>query len=246
MNSTTLPSGHLRLATIRDVPRLSQVATAGFFYSPAFTWERRYHHQYPEDTRKAYEKILSDSIRDPKVILVVVEDSYQPDENTKTGATIVSNSEENNPQTGDLVAVGFAVWSLPSGSKYIGKFMDDEDLASDKKPAFDGGLDRDRDVSLVAPLYEADSAAKEKNFQGRIIINLITIHPAYWRRGHGKALLNWGLALAREDGLKTGVCANTRAVGLYLSMGFVEVDRISAKDNEEPPILVEGVYLAHD
>lgn len=59
-------------------------------------------------------------------------------------------------------------------------------------------------------------------------------------------MLNWGLALAKEEGLKTGVGANTRAVGLYVSMGFVEVGRIAVPDHEEPPNVVEGVYLTHD
>jgi hypothetical protein len=161
MSPTTLPAGNLRLGTIRDVPRLAQVATAGFFYSPAFAWERKYHAQYPEDTIKSYEKHLAYAIRDPEWILAVVEDAYQPDENTKTGATIVTKSEEN-PVAGETVIVGFAVWQLPPGAKSIGKFVDEEDLASDNKPVFDGGLNRDRDVSLDVPVGAADAAAKEK------------------------------------------------------------------------------------
>jgi len=160
MMATNLPAANLRLATIRDVPRLGQVATAGLFYSPAFTWERKYHDKYPGDTLKAYEKWLAMAIRDPECIVLVAEDSYQPDENTKTGATIVSNSEVN-PQPGNQVVVGFTVWHLPSGAKSIGRFMDAEDLAFDEKPVFDGGLNRDRDVSLE-PLYAEDTAAKEK------------------------------------------------------------------------------------
>jgi hypothetical protein len=161
MSPTTLPAGNLRLGTIRDVPRLAQVATAGFFYSPAFAWERKYHAQYPEDTIKSYEKNLSYAIRDPKWILVAVEDAYQPDENTKTGATMVTKPQEN-PAVGETVIVGFAVWHLPSGAKSIGKFLDEEDAASDNKPVFDGGLNRDRDVSLDIAVAAADAAAKEK------------------------------------------------------------------------------------
>jgi len=160
MSATTLPTGNLRLATIRDVPRLGQVATAGLFYSPAFAWERKHHAKYPEDAVKSYEKWLAIAIRDPESILLVAEDSYEPDENDKTGATIVSNPE-TNPQPGEKVVVGFTFWHLPPGAKSIGKFMDDEDLASDKKPVFDGGLNRDRDVSLE-PLLKADTDAKER------------------------------------------------------------------------------------
>jgi len=163
MDPTTLPSGNLRLATIRDISRLSAVATAGFFYSPAFTWERRHHAQYPEDTAKSYAKRLADIIRDPERILVVAEDSYQPDENTKTGATIISDAEERSHKLGEKVIVGFSAWGLPPGSKSSGKFMDRDDLTSDSKPVFDGGLGRDKIKPGASWLvYEAVSAEEEK------------------------------------------------------------------------------------
>jgi len=69
-----------------------------------------------------------------------------------------------------------------------------------------------------------------------MLIELVGIHPAYWRRGHGKTLLNWGLALAEKDGVNTGVIANTAAVGLYLAL----------EDEEEPPNKVDGILLAYD
>jgi hypothetical protein len=144
MGGITSPSGSIRLATIKDIPRTSAVATAGFFYSPTFEWERRYHAQYPEDTIKSFAKKLADIIRDPERILGVVEDSYQPDESSKTGATIVLNSNDKVLQAGDSVIVGFAAWRLPPGSKYVGRFMDLEDVESENKPVFDAGLGRDK------------------------------------------------------------------------------------------------------
>jgi len=164
MDPTALPSGNLRLATIRDIPRISAVATAGFFYSPAFTWERRYHAQYPEDTVKSYAKRLADIIRDPERILLVVEDSYQPDENTKTGATIISTPNEKALQPGEKVIVGFAAWSLPAGSKDIGKFMDHNDLESGNKPEFDGGLSRDKFKSSALSLVYAATVSAEEEY----------------------------------------------------------------------------------
>jgi GNAT superfamily N-acetyltransferase len=65
--------------------------------------------------------------------------------------------------------------------------------------------------------------------QGRMLIELVAIHPAYWRRGHGKTLLNWGLALAEKDGVNTGVIANTTAVGLYLSLGLWKLEKLPWK-----------------
>jgi hypothetical protein len=66
--------GNPRLATIHDVPRIAVVATSGFYHSPVFAWERPYHHMYPEDTFKSYEKMFADIIRDPECAALVVED----------------------------------------------------------------------------------------------------------------------------------------------------------------------------
>jgi hypothetical protein len=66
----------LRLASIHDVPRLALVATSGFYYSPVFSWERAYHHTYPQDTFQWYEKMFADIIRDPEYIALVIEDKF--------------------------------------------------------------------------------------------------------------------------------------------------------------------------
>jgi N-acetylglutamate synthase-like GNAT family acetyltransferase len=79
-----------------------------------------------------------------------------------------------------------------------------------------------------------------------MLIEMIAIHPAYWHRGYGKALIKWGLAIAESDGVRTGVVANAKAVGLYLSLGFVQVGTFKVPDEEEPPNNVEGVLLIHD
>jgi hypothetical protein len=162
MDSVGLPSGNLRLATMGDIPRLCIVAAAGFFFSPTFVWERRYHHQYPEDTPKSYAHRFADIIRDPAGIFVVAEDSYQPDENTKTGAIILPTSSTREPQPGESVIVGFVAWSLPHGVKQYGNFIDRDDLFSANRPEFDKGLERDRDISHTLKMKGALQDAGEK------------------------------------------------------------------------------------
>lgn len=162
MDPTALPSGNLRLATIIDVPRVSSIATASLFYSPAFAWERKYHHQYPEDTIKSYLKVVADFIRDPESILLVVEDSYQSDENTKTGATIPPNVNGQNSQPGESVIVGFVAWKLPPGSKYFGHFMDKGDFDAENRSEFDGGPGRDKSASLSQAVQKLVVREKDK------------------------------------------------------------------------------------
>jgi N-acetylglutamate synthase-like GNAT family acetyltransferase len=79
-----------------------------------------------------------------------------------------------------------------------------------------------------------------------MIIERVVVHPAYWRRSHGKTLVNWGLALAETDKIKTGVVANTVGVGLYLALGFMRIEMVKLEDEEEPPNALEGVILRYD
>jgi ribosomal protein S18 acetylase RimI-like enzyme len=79
-----------------------------------------------------------------------------------------------------------------------------------------------------------------------MVVDLVAIHPAYWRRGHAKALMNWGLAVAERNGLDTGIVANTRAVGLYLSLGFEQFELVKIEDEEEPPNFLELVLMKYD
>jgi len=139
----TPPLGELRLATISDVPRIAVVATSSFFYSPLSAWERRYHAQYPEDTLKDYARTFADFIRNPETIVLVAEDSYQPNEHSKRGAVITSHLDDKIYQEGGTVVVGIAAWHLPTGSERAGQFVNPEDL---NNKVFEGGLSRDKDL----------------------------------------------------------------------------------------------------
>lgn len=46
--------GKVRLATLADLPRIASVASAGFFWSPSFQFQRPYHANYPDDTLSSY------------------------------------------------------------------------------------------------------------------------------------------------------------------------------------------------
>ena len=70
--------GLLRLASLRDMPRIGVVATAGFRYSPAFVWGRTYHDKFFGDTLASYRNSFTKLILDPKYIVLVAEDEYDP------------------------------------------------------------------------------------------------------------------------------------------------------------------------
>jgi hypothetical protein len=45
---------NVRLATAEDISRIALVASASFFWSPTFQFQRPFHAEYPEDTFSSY------------------------------------------------------------------------------------------------------------------------------------------------------------------------------------------------
>ena len=154
--------GRLRPATIRDVPRIAVVATAGMYYSRNFAWERPHHASYPEDTSKSFEKKFADFIRDPEYITLVVEDGYKADESERTAAVIVAGAEDLPYRPGDPVVVGVVTWKLEPGSVRRGQFLDSEDAANSEATIYDGGLGRDTNLSHCALLDDKYGSTAEK------------------------------------------------------------------------------------
>jgi hypothetical protein len=154
------PLGSLRLAMMQDVPRIATVATAGFYYSPVFAWERRFHSQFPLDTMQAYEKMFADVISDPQYIAIVATDAYDPKEHLKSGATIVPDVPGPDLQHGDQVVAGVATWKLQPGSSRVGQFMPPD--AGTPSVPFDGGRGRDKSMYHADLLDDACDDAKKR------------------------------------------------------------------------------------
>ncbi|KAF2189586.1 hypothetical protein K469DRAFT_561746 [Zopfia rhizophila CBS 207.26] len=223
---------NVRLATIADVPRIAVVATAGFYYSPVFSWERTYHKEYPRDTMMSYQKMFADIIRDPQYVALVIEDEYRHLENNETDATIEADISLMPPKAGTKIIVGAATWKFQPRSSRVGQFMDSKDMESLEKPTFDGGLGRDKSEDHTEDLDCKCDEAEEKYFQGHQLMDMIVVHPAYWRRGNGTKLVKWGLELADLDRVKQGVIAAEMGEKLYLSMNYKKLYDIEVMDDE--------------
>lgn len=64
---------------------------------------------------------------------------------------------------------------------------------------------------------------------------MVVVHPAYWKRGHGTALVKWGMAMADIDMVKQGVIATHMGSGLYLALGFYKITDIHTDGDDEAP-----------
>ncbi|KAJ8129180.1 hypothetical protein O1611_g4452 [Lasiodiplodia mahajangana] len=232
------PLGALRLATIQDVPRIAVVATSGFYYSPVFSWERPYHQEFPRDTFMSYEKMFADIIRSPDYVAVVVEDSFDPNEATKSGATIDPDTRLPTHDAGEKVIVGVATWKFEPDSERRGQFLDPDDNPNLK---FSRGLGRDKKEWRVEQLDADCDAAEKKHLSGDQLMDMVVVHPAYWKRGHGTTLVKWGMSMADLDHVDQGVVAAKMGEQLYLKLGYTKLAEVHVCDDKEPADVTVGI-----
>lgn len=59
---------------------------------------------------------------------------------------------------------------------------------------------------------------------------MLGVDPKWQRNGVGKALTQWGLERAQEEGIPAGLEASEAGEPMYLKLGFVEVERFLMLD----------------
>ncbi|PQE04851.1 Acyl- N-acyltransferase protein [Rutstroemia sp. NJR-2017a BBW] len=234
--------GALRIATPSDILRMGIVSTCSFRYSPLFEWERCYHETYPEDTLLSYREELVEQIKDPKYIVLVASDKYDPDEARKSIAILPENNGWEAPAAGEDVIVGFACWKLEPGSKRQGQYKND----SRHYPVLPPNQNRDQNADHVRRFSALSKSAHERHFHGMSEMDQVAVHPAYWKRGHGTALVKWGMELARMDQVAQGVSAAKMGEKLYAELCYRVVERIGLDGDEVTPQGVSTAMMVYD
>ena len=92
------PSFRVRLAELRDVPRVTTVALASLPDDPGFEFIWRYRRQYPDDSQFFWLQVFKHYLYHPKITLIVAEE--------------VASLEEKREDRGEAVAtiIAFALW----------------------------------------------------------------------------------------------------------------------------------------
>jgi hypothetical protein len=73
-------------------------------------------------------------------------------------------------------------------------------------------------------------------------MNIVVVHPAYWRRGHGTNLVRWGMRLTDEDQTTQGVISADMGTKLYMALGFEKIcDVHIAGDDRTPEGVTNGI-----
>lgn len=63
-------------------------------------------------------------------------------------------------------------------------------------------------------------------FRKMLVMDMLVVHPAYWRRGHGRTLVEWGNRLADIEQIDIGVAAAASGLSVYYRCGFQHRDSV--------------------
>lgn len=154
--------GHMRLARVADLPRISLVAAAGFFHSPVFQYQRVFYADFPSSTVASYHSQYLSEILDPNAVVYVAEDEYDPSESGHTYEALRNISTDIwQPPASGKVIVGVASITFAPDSSRKGQFQPDgNNLDLPPRIGTDDGLDLSSEG--VKRYAETNSLPKKK------------------------------------------------------------------------------------
>ncbi|KAF1977849.1 hypothetical protein BU23DRAFT_451407 [Bimuria novae-zelandiae CBS 107.79] len=215
----------IRLATVDDLSRIAIVAAAGFFHSPTFHYQRVHHAAYPEDTLLSYWTEYDQAMKDPMSVVLVAEDVLKENEGDDEYPALknAATYRPMNSSIGSKVVVGVASICMGNGSAYTGMFQAMCELASSSESRLiPANPNRDCCKERVRIYNEATAPAKARHLAGLMRLSTLSVHPAYWRRGHASRLFSWSTRLADLDGVPMGISAVSQGAIIAARAGFEE------------------------
>jgi hypothetical protein len=76
-------------------------------------------------------------------------------------------------------------------------------------------------------------------------MDMVVVHPAYWKRGHGTSLVKWGMTLADLDQVDQGVVAAKMGELLYLRLNYSKLAEVHVRDDKDPAEITVGILKYH-
>ncbi|CAK38398.1 hypothetical protein CBS115989_10111 [Aspergillus niger] len=155
---------------------------------------------------------------------------------------------ENGDHDGRERVVGYARWTLPPSlanrddvwlSAQVAEASAQEkeeykrmfDLGSDEKGRVKGMKSDGLLEFRGDPLEKVEERVLRDVVGGEEVLTLeyLTTHPDYWRQGVGSMLVQSGVRVADQYGMKTYVMSEPAGLKVYLNHGFTVVDEITVE-----------------
>ncbi|OAP65570.1 hypothetical protein AYL99_01542 [Fonsecaea erecta] len=202
---------HLRLARLSDLPTIGQVfATAFHDEEVVGPLLHPYRHQYPDDYLAYWRRRCCERYWDYGRVLVV--------------------SCEKDPSTGREVVVGVAEWERV-GRLILPIIKTFNHIVSIWRPNRAAAVADPSDPFPLTPTtlqrtlwpFISHCYLSPPHRLTRWSLDCIAVHPDFEQRGHGRALVAWGLDRARKEGIPAGVMAAADKERFYQRCGLTEV-----------------------
>ena len=75
----------------------------------------------------------------------------------------------------------------------------------------------------------------KKYLDGQFMVDMLAVHPAYWRRGHGITLLKEAAKIAEQEKVPLGIVAVEMGVKNCKRTGFKECEVVEVKGYSRHP-----------
>ncbi|GCB24093.1 hypothetical protein AAWM_06978 [Aspergillus awamori] len=167
---------------------------------------------------------------------------------TTTSGTETTPGNEDDELNGRERVVGYARWTLPPSlanrddvwlSAQVAEPSAQEkeeyrrmfDLGSDEKGRVKGMKSDGLLEFRGDPLEKVEERVLRDVVGGEEVLTLeyLTTHPDYWRQGVGSMLVQSGVRVADQYGMKTYVMSEPAGLKVYLNHGFEVVDEITVE-----------------
>jgi len=214
------------------------VGTLGFRGSEIFKFARPHYEQYPQDALASWRNTFREQVCDPNAVVVVAEDEQVPDEGKDAllleGYDVAASKKASYGEKPRRVVVGVASWIFENGSGRKGQFNFTDPCSPEPSP------NRDMNLRRLRLINETKEAGEQKYLTGMSICDKLVVHPAYWNRGHGTSLIEWGKRLSQMDAVSQGVLPSHAGEEIFFKLGYEHVATLRVPDDGD----VEGFDIA--
>lgn len=244
---------NLRLMLPEDIARVAVVQYAAFENTAEGRYTTPYHKKYPDDTINSYMACAADQLRMHDYVCIVIEDVACTNESSFTNAVISDDHPASaarlNANSKTTIIVGYAAWKFDQSkmSHRLGQFSELAlSIPSSRWPEIPRSEDRDIDNDHCQKHCDAITIAQDTHLTDCAMgLETMAIHPAYHRKGHGRALLSWGMQLAGIDGAKIGVIASADGALMYGALGWQTILEYTFEGDDVSPEGYRGSIMTY-
>jgi GNAT superfamily N-acetyltransferase len=239
-NPSDRPGPRIRLATLADREACIDVNSAGYELDPQHRWRLPKRKEFPEDGRQEARELFAKALENEALTYLVAELPRDADAGSETEEWVVvalaiwerTGWEESKGEPGKVFEFCLFDDELSLESHFVhwnALFM--QCPATEFAQPASGSASsvrRDRDEVRHRLFIDSLAAAEARYFgpewgKKRLVLDDLVTDPRYLRRGAGKALVNWGLAKAREEQVPITLTSSPLGRNLYRYLGFEEL-----------------------